>query len=272
MIKSATCALWILLLGSCLPLPAEGGGEFCHGWLDSYNTWHRGFSCPEQYDSVEARYCCGTCSLRYCCTSAEARLDQSTCEADDFTTNNGKGRTMSPTMPTYLPFVIVVGAFLSFVLVGTVVSVCCCHCLKPKSADHHSGLTPTQTSLLESGGAGAPGALTPSRDSSSSGSSVGRSTATTRPSGSDGTVNAYPPMGNMYPTLGLQQPQHFASPAHLQGQFYQPYLNYSVPPEHTMITAPVFLDTHAAYRQQHGQPFPQAPMHTEPICPPGMTL
>ncbi|XP_012675035.2 shisa family member 2a [Clupea harengus] len=271
MSKSVLCALLVLLLDMSLPLCAEGAGEYCHGWSDSSNTWHRGFHCPEQYDGEDARYCCGTCTLRYCCTSVEARLDQSTCDPDDFINNsNGKVRTMTPNVPTYLPFVIVVSAFLSFVLVGTVVSVCCCHCLKPKSAEQHRGLMPTQTSLLEPGGA-PPDSLTPSRDSNSSASSAGRSTGTTRPSGSDVTMNMYGPMGNMYPTLGLHQPQHFASPSHLPGPFYQPYLNYSVPPEHTMISASAFLENHSAYRHPHGQPFPQAPMHTEILCP-GLTI
>ncbi|KAG5284461.1 hypothetical protein AALO_G00026970 [Alosa alosa] len=266
MAKLVTCGLLITLLDISLPLAVEAAGEYCHGWSDSYNTWHRGFQCPEQYDGEEARYCCGTCTLRYCCTSVEARLDQSTCDPDDF--SNGKVRTMTSNVPTYLPFVIVVSAFLSFVLVGTVVSVCCCHCLKPKSAERHSG--PTQTSLLEPGGAAAE-SLTPSRDSSSSASTAGRSTGMTRPSGSDVTMNIYGPMGNMYPALGVQPPQHFPSPSHLPAQFYQPYLNYSVPPEHTMITAQAFLDNHSVYRQPHGQPFHQAPMHTEPICP-GLTI
>lgn len=93
MAKPMTCAMLLFLLDISLPLAAEAAGEYCHGWMDSHNTWHRGFQCPEQYDGEEARYCCGTCSLRYCCTSVEARLDQSTCDPDDF--GNGKIRTMT---------------------------------------------------------------------------------------------------------------------------------------------------------------------------------
>ena len=97
MSKSVLCALLVLLLDMSLPFCAEGAGEYCHGWSDSSNTWHRGFHCPEQYDGEDARYCCGTCTLRYCCTSVEARLDQSTCDPDDFINNsNGKVRTMTP--------------------------------------------------------------------------------------------------------------------------------------------------------------------------------
>ena len=35
-------------------------------------------------------------------------------------------------MPIYVPFLIVGSVFVAFVLVGSVVAVCCCRCLRPK--------------------------------------------------------------------------------------------------------------------------------------------
>ncbi|XP_028840454.1 shisa family member 2a [Denticeps clupeoides] len=262
MSPAATCAA-LLLVSVLVPPSAAAAGEYCHGWVDSYSAWHPGFQCPERYDGEEARYCCGTCGLRYCCTSAEARLDQGTCD-DVLDDGKDKARKVTPAVPTYLPFVIVVSAFLSFVLVGTVVSVCCCHCLKPKAGERPNGQAQIQTSLLEPG-APPSDSMTPSRNSSTS--SASRSAPQARPPpASEVAVSVYGPAGSMYPGLTAQQ-QQFAPQAHLAGQFYQPYLNYALPPEHTMMMAPAFLDNRTAYGQHHGQPFPQAPMHTEPIYP-----
>lgn len=165
----------------------------------------------------------------------------------------------SSPVPTYLPFVIVVSAFLSFVLVGAVVSICCCQCVKPKASDRPTGPSAAQTSLLESGGPSVDGS-TPSRTSTS-----GSSMTNARPPPSELSVNLYGPMGNTFPT---SQSQQYVPPVP-QGapQFYQPYMNYALPPERSMLMAPAFIDSRSAFGQVHGQPFPQAPMHTEPIYP-----
>ncbi|XP_065106099.2 shisa family member 2a [Paramisgurnus dabryanus] len=241
--------LWVSVV---FPVSFALSGEYCHGWTDSFNTWHRGFQCPERFDGQDARYCCGTCALRYCCTYAEARLDQSTCETGSESENTNDIRMMTESVPTYLPFVIVVSAFLSFVLVGSVVSICCCQCVKPKASDRPTGPSAVQTSLLESGGPSVDSS-TPSRTSTS-----GSSTANPRPPPSELSVNVY---GKSFPT---SQSQQYVPPIP-QGapQFYQPYMNYGFPPERSMLVAPAFLDS----RQVYGQPFPQAPMHTEPIYP-----
>lgn len=252
--SSASCAL-LLLASVVLPLSSALSGEYCHGWTDSFNSWHRGFQCPERYDGEDARYCCGTCALRYCCTYAEARLDQSTCDTGTESESTDDMRKVTESVPTYLPFVIVVSAFLSFVLVGAIVSVCCCQCVKPKASDHPVGPSAAQTSLLESGGPSVDNS-TPSRTSTS-----GSSTTNARPPPSELSVNLYGPMANSYPA---PQPQQYVPPLS-QGapQFYQPYMNYALPPERSMLMAPAFLDSRSAF----GQPFPQAPMHTEPIYP-----
>ncbi|GAA6065836.1 shisa family member 2a [Tachysurus ichikawai] len=133
--------------------------------------------------------------------------------------------------PTYLPFVIVVSAFLSFVLLGSLISVCCCHCVKPKPSDRPS---PTQTSLLESGGP-SPKSSTPSCMSNSGHHPP-------RPSPAELSMySAFPP--------AFVPPLHQGAP-----QFYPNYPNYPLPPEHTMLIAPAFLDTHG---HGHGPPFHQ---------------
>ncbi|XP_064833143.1 shisa family member 2a [Oncorhynchus masou masou] len=216
-------------------------GEYCHGWSDSYKIWHKGFQCPEQYDGQDAKYCCGTCALRYCCTAEEARLDQSSCDLEEgFEFENDNTINMTPTVPAYLPFVIVVSTFLSFVLLGTIVSICCCQCLKPKAQDRQNASAPFQNSLLESGGP-SPESMTPSRQSSSS--STGRSTLAPprQPTTSTPGTDVNPP-----------------------GPFYQPYLNYGMPPEHTLLMAP-FIDNRSMYGHQLVHSIPQTPMHTEQL-------
>lgn len=92
--SAVSCALF-LLVSIVLPVSFALSGEYCHGWTDSFNSWHRGFQCPERFDGEDARYCCGTCALRYCCTYAEARLDQSTCDTGSEPENTGDMRKMT---------------------------------------------------------------------------------------------------------------------------------------------------------------------------------
>ncbi|XP_036379682.1 shisa family member 2a [Megalops cyprinoides] len=265
------CSLY-LLISALQPGDVGANGEYCHGWADAYNIWHKGFQCPERYDGEDARYCCGTCTLRYCCTAAEARLDQSSCDNDNFFEfeNDEKTNQKNPQVPTYLPFLIVAGAFVSFVVVGSVVAVCCCHCLKPKPRERQGGSVPVQSRLLESGGPSSDG-MTPSRHSSASSSSAGRSTVARQQNactmGTEVTVNMYG-AGNGHPIMGPQVQQYLPA-AH--GPFFQPYVNYGMPPEHNILMTQAYLDNRSTYSQHQAQPFPQAPMHTEPLYP-GVTL
>uniref|UniRef100_A0A4W4EQI2 Shisa N-terminal domain-containing protein n=1 Tax=Electrophorus electricus TaxID=8005 RepID=A0A4W4EQI2_ELEEL len=249
--SSLQCKILIL---AAAPLACAVSGEYCHAWVDSIDTRHRGFHCPERYDGEDARYCCGTCALRYCCPSAEARLDQSACDAERDRAE--KTRKIRVSVPTYLPFVIVASVFLSFVLLGSMVSICCCRCVQSSPTERQGGPTPTQTSLLES-------------DGPSPKSSTHSSTSTVAPAGSHpprpgpSELSAYGPTVTAFPGLPAQA---FAPTLH-QGaaQFYQPCLRYPLPPEHTMLMGPAFLDGCVAFGQTHRQPFPQDPMHTEPI-------
>uniref|UniRef100_A0A8B9LGP2 Shisa N-terminal domain-containing protein n=1 Tax=Astyanax mexicanus TaxID=7994 RepID=A0A8B9LGP2_ASTMX len=75
-ISRSVCALLALLCAFSPPVRAAAG-QYCHGWGS-----FPGFRCPERHDGGDARYCCGTCTVRYCCSSPSARLDQSTCDAE----------------------------------------------------------------------------------------------------------------------------------------------------------------------------------------------
>ncbi|XP_054163517.1 protein shisa-3 homolog [Oppia nitens] len=43
------------------------GDDYCTGYVDQYNKWNTGFSCPTK-SNEEAVYCCGTPTYKYCCT------------------------------------------------------------------------------------------------------------------------------------------------------------------------------------------------------------
>ncbi|KAL4630814.1 protein shisa-1-like [Arapaima gigas] len=253
---SALLLLWAAVAPQPPVAAAAAQGEYCHGWADAYNDWHQGFQCPEGFDRTESRYCCGSCTLRYCCTEPEARLDQSACDSDD-----GNPGEIPPQVPVYLPFLIVAGAFVTFVLVGSAVAWLCCHCLKPKLIDHQSTSAPVQQSFLLESGSSSPDSVNPSRNSTSS--SAGRSMPTGRPHnictlGSDVTVGVYGPVGGTYAITGPQvQP----------GPYFQPYLSYSMAPERSILVTPTYLDSCSTYGGQSAYPFPQAPVPMEQLYP-----
>ncbi|XP_051514768.1 protein shisa-3 homolog [Myxocyprinus asiaticus] len=126
MVRLLNCLLlgyltWILRI-------SDARGEYCHGWLDTSGNYHEGFQCPEDFDTMDATVCCGTCSLRYCCAASDARLDQGTCTNDRQEENN----TQYAAQPIYVPFLMVGSIFVAFVVVGSLVAVYCCTCLRPK--------------------------------------------------------------------------------------------------------------------------------------------
>ncbi|XP_034085525.1 LOW QUALITY PROTEIN: protein shisa-2 [Gymnodraco acuticeps] len=116
-------------------IDVKASGEYCHGWHDSEGAWKEGFQCPEKIDAQDAIICCGKCELRYCCSSTEARLDQGSCDNDRQAVEPGPGSKEdkdNAAVPIYVPFLIVGSVFVAFILVGSVVAVCCCRCLRPK--------------------------------------------------------------------------------------------------------------------------------------------
>ncbi|KAJ8269463.1 hypothetical protein COCON_G00120700 [Conger conger] len=106
---------------------SDAQGEYCHGWLDGSGNYHDGFQCPEDFDTMDATVCCGTCALRYCCAAVDARLDQGSCTNDRELEN-----TEFAAQPVYVPFLMVGSIFVAFVAVGSLVAVYCCTCLRPK--------------------------------------------------------------------------------------------------------------------------------------------
>ncbi|KAG7458797.1 hypothetical protein MATL_G00224500 [Megalops atlanticus] len=106
---------------------SDAQGEYCHGWLDSNGNYQEGFQCPEDFDTMDATVCCGSCSLRYCCAAVDARLDQGSCTNDRELEN-----TEFAAQPVYVPFLMVGSIFVAFVVVGSLVAVYCCTCLRPK--------------------------------------------------------------------------------------------------------------------------------------------
>ncbi|XP_045923824.1 protein shisa-2 [Micropterus dolomieu] len=125
-------------------IDVKASGEYCHGWHDSQGAWKEGFQCPEKIDGEDSIICCGKCELRYCCSSTDARLDQGSCDNDRQAQEPGtenKENKDSGAVPIYVPFLIVGSVFVAFILVGSVVAVCCCRCLRPKQELSSEGTT-----------------------------------------------------------------------------------------------------------------------------------
>uniref|UniRef100_A0A673GB26 Shisa family member 3 n=1 Tax=Sinocyclocheilus rhinocerous TaxID=307959 RepID=A0A673GB26_9TELE len=123
-------------------------------------------------ENCKTGQCFYHCSLRYCCAAPDARLDQGTCTNDREAEN-------STQYPIYVPFLMVGSIFVAFVVVGSLVAVYCCTCLRPKQPTQQ----PIRFSLRSQGETipmilttAPPSLRTPSRQSSTattSSSSVG---------------------------------------------------------------------------------------------------
>ncbi|XP_051737976.1 protein shisa-2 [Ctenopharyngodon idella] len=249
----------------------KASGEYCHGWHDPQGAWRDGFQCPERFDSAEAIICCGKCELRYCCSSTEARLDQGTCDNDKQTQDTNTGNRddkNSGAVPIYVPFLIVGSVFVAFVLVGSVVAVCCCRCLRPKqepTSGGSSGGGSSSARVLETIPMMA--STGTSRGSSSRQSSTATSSSSSAPPAAPRPAPApmlraqasccLPPDASVYvnmPTnfsvLNCQQATQILPH---QGQFLHPqYIGFA----HAVSPAQAFLDpTQAGYRPLQS-PFP----------------
>ncbi|XP_037764020.1 protein shisa-1-like [Chelonia mydas] len=220
-------------------------GEYCHGWADSSQLGHRGFRCPEHYDSPEATLCCGNCNLRYCCSTREARLDQGLCPSDHHQTS-----PKPPSVPMYLPFLLVGSIFVAFVVIGAFIGICCCRCLKSQDEEQQHGPAPIQSRLLE--------AAAPPWFSSSSSSSATRCSLGSLPQTSNICLSMAPP----FPIIGSSQGAQFLPPTLTNGPLLQPACtNYGIPTEHTIITTPASFLNRAVYGQTSYYNFPVSAMH-----------
>ncbi|XP_057680124.1 protein shisa-2 [Corythoichthys intestinalis] len=251
-------------------IDVKANGEYCHGWHDAQGAWKEGFQCPEKIDGVDAIICCGKCELRYCCSSTDARLDQGSCDNDRRALEpgaEGKESKESDAVPIYVPFLIVGSVFVAFILVGSVVAMCCCRCLRPKR----------EPSAGSGGGSGRPLETIPmmsgtSRGSSSRQSSTAASSSSSAPSANPRPGPAAPtPMVraqascclppdasvfvNMPTNFSVLNCQQATQIMPHQGQFLHPqYIGYAHP------VAPAFMDpTQGGYRPlQSPCPPPQA--------------
>ncbi|KAM9827864.1 protein shisa-2 [Neosynchiropus ocellatus] len=257
----------VTVLGALLLviLDVKASGEYCHGWQDPTGVWKEGFQCPEKIDGEDAIICCGKCELRYCCSSTEARLDQGSCDNDRQAQQPGtetKEDKDSGAVPIYVPFLIVGSVFVAFILVGSVVAMCCCRCLRPKpelsSSPGATGSGPGSGRLLETIPMMA--SVGTSRGSSSRQSSTATSSSSSAPPAAPRPAPppvmraqascCLPPDASVFvnmPTnfsvLNCQQATQIMPH---QGQFLHPqYIGYA----HPVAATPAFLDpTQGVYR------------------------
>lgn len=162
-------------------------------------------------------------------------------------------------MPIYVPFLIVGSVFVAFVLLGAVVAVCCCRCLRPKQEPASGG-----GRLLES----IP--MMTSRGSSSRQSSTATSSSSSAPPAVTRPIPGPPPTSilrtqascclppdasvyvNMPTNFSVLNCQQATQIMPHQGQFLHPqYVGYA----HAVSPTPAFLDPTQAYRPLQS-PFP----------------
>ncbi|KAL0973597.1 hypothetical protein UPYG_G00206870 [Umbra pygmaea] len=218
MVRLLNCLLIVYLTWNLRISDAQG--EYCHGWLDSNGNYHEGFQCPEDFDTMDATVCCGSCSLRYCCAALDARLDQGSCTNDRELEN-----TEFAAQPIYVPFLMVGSMFVAFVVVGSLVAIYCCTCLRPKQPTPQ----PIRFSLRSCQGETIPMILTTAPPSLRT-QSRQSSTATTSSSSAGGSSSMRPfSIGG----TGLGQQQHGVSSSSMP----QPLLPPPPPPPYTSPAA-----------------------------------
>ncbi|KPP66890.1 protein shisa-3-like [Scleropages formosus] len=208
---------------------SDAQGEYCHGWLDSSGNYHEGFQCPEDMDTLDATVCCGSCSLRYCCAAVDARLDQGSCTNDRELENS-----QFAAQPIYVPFLMVGSIFVAFVVIGSLVAVYCCTCLRPKQPTQQ----PIRFSLRSCQGETIPMILTtapPSLRTPSRQSSTGTTSSSSAGGGS--SVRRFS-LGRVDVAQGQQQsqPSCLASTPALSPAQVQPTLPPPPPPPYSTPT------------------------------------
>ncbi|MEQ2282630.1 hypothetical protein AMECASPLE_002716 [Ameca splendens] len=262
-------------------IDVKASGEYCHGWRDPQGAWKDGFQCPEKIDGEDAIICCGKCELRYCCASTEARLDQGSCDNDkqaEVPGTESKEDKDSRAVPIYVPFLIVGSVFVAFILVGSVVAVCCCRCLRPKqelSSASATGSGTTGGRLLET----IPMMANSSRGSSSRQSSTATSSSSSAPPAGARTgppqlmraqascclppdASVFVNMPTNFSVLNCQQATQIMSH---QSQFMHPqYIGYA----HPVSSTAAFLDhSQGGYRPLQS-PCPPTAGSSDNKCPP----
>ncbi|XP_014352232.1 protein shisa-3 homolog [Latimeria chalumnae] len=221
---------------------SDAHGEYCHGWVDSNGNYHEGFQCPEDFDTLDATICCGSCALRYCCAAGDARLDQGSC-----TNDREEEKSNITAQPVYVPFLIVGSIFIAFIIVGSLVAVYCCTCLRPKQTSQQSigfSLRSCQTEtipmILTTTNLRTPSRQSSTATSSSSTASSIRRASIARPESGHSCLVPSPPPPYTSPTclqsshsIHLNQPSGFL--------VSHQYFPYSLQPD-TFIPGKTFTD------------------------------
>ncbi|XP_061102146.1 protein shisa-3 homolog [Conger conger] len=248
---------------------SDAQGEYCHGWLDSNGNYQEGFQCPEDFDTMDATVCCGSCSLRYCCAAVDARLDQGSC-----TNDRELEDTEFAAQPIYVPFLMVGSIFVAFVVVGSLVAVYCCTCLRPKQPAQ----PPARFSLRSCQGetipmiltAAPPSQRTPSRQSSTATTSSGSA------GGGGGSVRRFS-LGRAEASAGQQCLVSTAAPGPSHNPQTQPQPALLPPPPPPYATQGALSNTHShshshshTHSHTHAQLQLHQPLHPGP--PPGFLL
>ncbi|XP_043917451.1 protein shisa-3 homolog [Protopterus annectens] len=206
---------------------SDAHGEYCHGWVDVQGNYHEGFQCPEDFDTLDATICCGSCALRYCCAATDARLNQGDCTNDREPEN-----TDIAAQPIYVPFLIVGSIFIAFIILGSLVAIYCCSCLRPKQTTQQpmrftlrSCQNETIPMILTSANLRAPSRQSSTATSSSSTGGSIRRFSFARPEAGHGCLTPSPPPPYTSPSclqsghsIHLTQPSGF-----LVSQQYFPY-------------------------------------------------
>lgn len=223
---------------------SDAQGEYCHGWLDTNGNYHDGFQCPEDFDTTDATVCCGTCSLRYCCAAPDARLDQGSCTNDRETEN-----TEFAAQPIYVPFLMVGSIFIAFVIVGSLVAVYCCTCLRPKQPAQQ----PIRFSLRSCQGETIPMILTTAPPSLRAPSRQSSTATTSSSSAGGGSSMRRFSLGGQ----GSQQQHGCLVSATVSSSVSTPTQTPPPPPPYTSPPAPMSACV------QHTQPLPLSHAHTQ---------
>ncbi|XP_021568074.1 protein shisa-2 homolog [Carlito syrichta] len=172
-----------------------------------------------------------------------------------------------PTVPIYVPFLIVGSVFVAFIILGSLVAACCCRCLRPKQEPQQSR-APGGSRLMETIPM-IPSAST-SRGSSSRQSSTAASSSSSANSGArapptrsqtncclpEGTLNnVYVNMPTNFSVLNCQQATQIVPH---QGQYlHPPYVGYTVQHDSVPMTpVPPFMDGLQPSYRQIQSPFP----------------
>ena len=172
-----------------------------------------------------------------------------------------------PSVPIYVPFLIVGSVFVAFIILGSLVAACCCRCLRPKQEPQQSR-APGGSRLMETIPM-IPSAST-SRGSSSRQSSTAASSSSSANSGArapptrsqtncclpEGTMNnVYVNMPTNFSVLNCQQATQIVPH---QGQFlHPPYVGYAVQHDSGPMTpVPPFLDSLQTGYRKIQAPFP----------------